>query len=207
MSQIDTSRIEWQIESMSDDGATVTLTAAPVPRIIPDGVRVEVTALSHRERDGDAVRAVVRLTPAVTGPGRDGFRFGSTMSDASAYAHTNTRTHPVYNGAGQVMQDESGDARSRRSTYCERDSGYRLGGILAGTLPGKSGDTFRAVMASAAEFAQDHAPNAWLAAEVLSARSNLEHAERKRDEAQAKVNRIANEVSSAVQALTEAKGN
>lgn len=135
MSKIDTSKIEWKIESKDDDGDAVTLTAAPVPRVIPDGVRVRVAANAHSK---DETRAIVRVVPT-SKESREGFRFASTMSCSRAYAQTKTRTHPVYNGAGQVMRDRQAGQVGR---HVPRRHGVRVRvrtGQRAERLAGRQG--------------------------------------------------------------------
>lgn len=172
MAGIDTSGIDWQIEGVNDAGDTVTLTAAPVPRIIPDGVRVvvridpaEVTRRNwSHDRPDVRTHAFVQVAPfdtdadkahAQQGGSGSGFRFGTMESDRTAYAHVQGSDRP--------------DLPGGRFAYCNHTGAYRIGGIMAGELPGKSGDTFRAVMVSASERVRELVPTTAQAAEVRAA--------------------------------------
>lgn len=159
--------IAWTVAERTDD--SVVLVAEPVPRVIPDGVRVRVAPFhvtTYRETPRER-RAQVHLVDAEGNRGRGsaaGVRFGSTAA------------HPACSVEAAESTIGYGERQGERYWRGMRTTAWREDGI-ADDLPEGARGHLRDVLASAAAYAGEHLPELWQGADVAAARRALERAE------------------------------
>lgn len=182
--------IVWHVEHV--DGASVILRAEPLARVIPDGLRVRVTARNEtREEwrtDGPG-REVVPVRGAsvviVNADGvRDreqGVRFGGTL--ASGFCSATCEESQAWYQRGVELESP---VDYWRAVY-QSTLAWRYDSV--DDLPDGARAALYATLESAAAFAGEHLPGLWHGAALDTARQAVEAAQREADTARAALKR------------------
>jgi len=170
--------IDWQVDpDATDDIDRLTLIAGPVPRLIPEGVRVQVVAF-HDSRDRHRQEPEIFRVASVSLVDSDGMRdktgastrFGNTDASGSCWARVEE---------GRGFWRDGGEEVPEGYVYWRTTqvTGWRLDGF-ASDLPDGAMQAMRDTFVSAAEFAAKVAPEKWQGGDLKAARQAVGYAER-----------------------------